>query len=96
MPDEYRGFKWSFFNVVKGNSWHGKDAQAIFWAGRHWLFLTFLGFAIAGVLAGSFWWVWKRWCMADKKQRTSLGRGVLGLWRRASSKERYELVDHMA
>jgi mannosyltransferase OCH1-like enzyme len=30
MPDEYKGFKWSFFNIVKGSSWHGKDAQTIF------------------------------------------------------------------
>jgi mannosyltransferase OCH1-like enzyme len=33
--DEYKGFKWSFFNIVKGSSWHGKDAQTIFWMGRH-------------------------------------------------------------
>ncbi|RAL67641.1 hypothetical protein DID88_008390 [Monilinia fructigena] len=34
MPDEYSKHSWSFFNVVKGNSWHGKDAQTIFLDGQ--------------------------------------------------------------
>lgn len=31
MPDEYNGFPWSFFTHNVGNSWHGADAQLIFW-----------------------------------------------------------------
>jgi mannosyltransferase OCH1-like enzyme len=95
--DEYKGYPWSFFNVVKGNSWHGKDAQTIFWAGRHWFFLTVCGFAIAGTFGLTFWWIWKKWCMCNQGKKTSPGRGsILSLFRRASSKESYELVDHMA
>jgi mannosyltransferase OCH1-like enzyme len=35
MPPEYRNNKWSIFYIVTGNSWHGKDAQTIFWLGKH-------------------------------------------------------------
>lgn len=31
FPDEYKGHSWSFFNVVKGNSWHRGDVKVIFW-----------------------------------------------------------------
>jgi hypothetical protein len=31
MPEEYNGFSWSFFTHNVGNSWHGADAQLIFW-----------------------------------------------------------------
>lgn len=31
MPDEYNGYPWSFFTHNVGNSWHGADAQLIFW-----------------------------------------------------------------
>lgn len=31
MPDEYNRFSWSFFTHHVGNSWHGADAQLIFW-----------------------------------------------------------------
>ncbi|KAG4436121.1 hypothetical protein IFR05_008400 [Cadophora sp. M221] len=94
MPEEYKGFAWSFFNISKGNSWHGKDAQTIFWMGKHWLLLTVTGFAIAGVVGALLWWVWNVWIVKGK--RTSGGRSRLGLWRRISGKERYELVDRMA
>ncbi|KAL2068345.1 hypothetical protein VTL71DRAFT_16443 [Oculimacula yallundae] len=94
MPDEYKGFTWSFFNISKGNSWHGKDAETIFWMGKHWLFLTVTGFTIAGVVGGLLWWVWNVWIVRGK--RVSGGRSRLGLWRRISGKERYELVDRMA
>jgi len=91
MPDEYKGFKWSFFNISKGSSWHGKDAQTIFWMGKHWLLLTVAGFAIAGAVGACLWWGWSMWVM-----RGGLlgGKGKRGLWRRG--KERYELVDRMA
>jgi len=92
MPDEYKGFSWSFFNITKGSSWHGKDAQTIFWMGKHWMLLTVTGFAIAGVIGAILWWAWSMWVM----RRTSGGRGRGGLWRRISGKDRYELVDRMA
>ncbi|KAJ5763427.1 hypothetical protein N7533_002108 [Penicillium manginii] len=31
MQDEYKNHPWSFFTHYTGNSWHGKDAQLIFW-----------------------------------------------------------------
>lgn len=31
MPEEYNHFSWSFFTHHVGNSWHGADAQLIFW-----------------------------------------------------------------
>lgn len=94
MPDEYKGHAWSFFNISKGSSWHGKDAQTIFWMGKHWLFLTVVGFAIAGVVGSFLWWAWSMWVM--KTGKTSSGRKRMSLWRRISGKERYELVDRMA
>lgn len=94
MPDEYKGHKWSFFTISKGSSWHGKDAQTIFWMGKHWLLLTVSGFAIAAVIGACLWWAWSIWVMRVGK--TSGGRKRFGLWRRLSGKERYELVDRMA
>lgn len=95
MPDEYKGSQWSFFNITKGSSWHGKDAQTIFWMGKHWLLLTVAGFAIAGVVGGCLWWAWAMWVM--KVGKTSGGRGRrFNIFKRVSAKERYELVDRMA
>lgn len=92
MPDEYKGFKWSFFNISKGSSWHGKDAQTIFWMGKHWMLVTVAGFAIAGVVGACLWSLWSMWVM-----RGNFGvKGKRGLWRRISGKERYELIDRMA
>jgi mannosyltransferase OCH1-like enzyme len=92
MPDEYKGFKWSFFNISKGSSWHGKDAQTIFWMGKHWMLVTVAGFAIAGVVGVCLWSLWSMWVM-----RGTFGvKGKRGLWRRISGKERYELIDRMA
>jgi len=96
MPDEYKGHAWSFFNISKGSSWHGKDAQTIFWMGKHWLLLTVVGFAIAGVVGALLWWTWSSW--VTKVGKTSAGRSNSGFtfWRRITGKERYELVDRMA
>jgi mannosyltransferase OCH1-like enzyme len=94
MPDEYKGHKWSFFNITKGSSWHGKDAQTIFWMGKHWLLLTVSGFAIAAVVGTCLWWAWSMWVMRVGK--ISGGRKKFALWRKISGKERYELVDRMA
>ena len=91
MPDEYKGSKWSFFNILKGSSWHGKDAQTIFWMGKHWLLLTVAGFAIAGVVGAYLWYAWTMWVMNVRK---TIGGGKrLRFWR---AKERYELFDRMA
>ncbi|KAI5307718.1 hypothetical protein KEM55_007600 [Ascosphaera atra] len=43
MKDEYNRHPWSFFTYHKGSSWHGKDAQLIFWMGQNWIMLTVLG-----------------------------------------------------
>ena len=94
MPDEYKGYAWSFFNISKGSSWHGKDAQTIFWMGKHWLLLTIAGFVLAGIVGGCLWWLWSMWIMSTG--RSSGGRRRFGLWRRFTGKERYELLDRMA
>jgi len=60
MQDEYNRFSWSFFTHHTGNSWHGKDARFIFWMGQHWVFLTIMGFALAGVVGICLWWTYGR------------------------------------
>lgn len=87
MPDEYTRFKWSFFNISRSSSWHGKDVQTIFWMGKHWALLTVTRFVIVGVVGTCLWWLWSMWVM----------RGVGGklkrvLWRRISGKDGYELL----
>jgi len=94
MPNEYKGNEWSFFKISKGSSWHGQDAQTIFWMGKHWLLLTVSGFAIAGVVGLGLWWAWSMWVM--NIGRTSGGKGKFSFWKRVSSRNRYELVDRMA
>ncbi|KAJ5403738.1 hypothetical protein N7509_003609 [Penicillium cosmopolitanum] len=47
MQDEYKKHPWSFFTHHVGNSWHGNDAQLIFWMGQHWMLLTFCGILLA-------------------------------------------------
>ena len=39
MQDEYNKYSWSFFTHHVGNSWHGKDAQLIFWVSHRKLLL---------------------------------------------------------
>lgn len=60
MPDEYNKHAWSFFQTYKGSSWHGKDAQLIFWMGRNWMLLTALGFMLAALVGLGVWWVYGR------------------------------------
>ncbi|KAJ5491701.1 Mannosyl phosphorylinositol ceramide synthase SUR1 [Penicillium diatomitis] len=69
MQDEYNRFSWSFFTHHKGNSWHGKDAHLIFWMGQHWMFLTFCGFVLAGVLGICLWWTYGRIMLLGSKYR---------------------------
>ncbi|KAI9832516.1 MAG: hypothetical protein M1819_004305 [Sarea resinae] len=93
MPDEYNKHAWSFFKIVRGSSWHGKDARFIFWAGRHWFFLTVCGFAIAGVVGTTLWWIVGRVFLVGGAKGYVRGpwrRPIL--WRRVSQKE-YELGD---
>ena len=75
MPDEYRGKEWSVFKIAKGSSWHGKDAQTIFWMGRHWVLLTVSGFATAGVVFAVMFWAWSRWVVRAKRRRSGSGNG---------------------
>lgn len=102
MGDEYKGHTWSFFNISKGSSWHGKDARTIFWMGQHWMFLTVAGFALAGVLGVAMWWCWNgavmRAVSGSGKKRSAHGSGSgFMFWRGWGKKEqKYELVDRMA
>ena len=52
FPDEYNNHPWSFFTHHLGNSWHRTDVKIIFWMAKHWLFVTFLGFAIGFTILG--------------------------------------------
>lgn len=95
MPDEYSKHSWSFFNITKGSSWHGKDAQTIFWMGQHWVLLTVAGFAIGFLVIGVLWWAWTRRIMGSGT--TSNGRRKTSFWRRITGgKGKYELLDRMA
>ena len=58
LPDDYRDHAWSFFNISIGNSWHGSGARTIFWMGKHWLFITMAGCAIAATIGSLLWWIW--------------------------------------
>lgn len=60
MPTEYNKSPWCFFTRHRGNSWHGKDAQLIFWMGNHWVLLTVLGFTLAGIVGYCLWRVYAK------------------------------------
>lgn len=70
MPSEYCGGEWSMFNIAEGSSWHDKDAQTIFWMGRHWVLLTISGFAVAGVVFAILWWAWNSWMLRGRGQKS--------------------------
>lgn len=74
MQDEYNRYSWSFFTHHVGNSWHGKDAQLIFWMGQHWMFLTVCGFALAAVVGFSVWWIYGRLMLYSAKYRHGYSR----------------------
>lgn len=74
MQDEYNRYTWSFFTHHVGNSWHGKDAQLIFWMGQHWLFLTVCGFTLAAVVGFSVWWIYGRLMLYSAKYRYGYSR----------------------
>ncbi|KIX10598.1 uncharacterized protein Z518_01682 [Rhinocladiella mackenziei CBS 650.93] len=104
MPDEYNKHAWSFFETYKGSSWHGKDARLIFWMGKNWMFLTALGFLLAGVVGLSIWWLYSHLLIIGARRRTAgsprigafrFGGSRVPLWRKWSGgimKQSYELV----
>lgn len=69
MPDEYKGHTWSFFEIYKGDSWHGKDAQFIFWMGKNWMLLTAAGTVIVLSIGLGVWWVYGRILLMGQKRR---------------------------
>ena len=69
MPDEYKGHTWSFFNIYKGDSWHGGDARLIFWMGKNWLLLVGVGTVVVLSLGLGMWWVWGRILLLGQKRR---------------------------
>jgi len=73
MPLEYHNNEWSLFNIATGNSWHGKDAQTIFWMGKHWMLLTVSGFAVAGVVFAILWWAWSSWMVRGRREKDAFG-----------------------
>ncbi|RKF62994.1 Mannosyl phosphorylinositol ceramide synthase CSH1 [Erysiphe neolycopersici] len=83
MPSDYQGFEQSFFNISKGNSWHGKDARTIFWMGRHWMLLTIVGFVVAIMFGGALWILWNSCIMRNGRKN------------RWKDKEQYELIGRM-
>lgn len=53
------GDSYGFFRNVQGGSWHGRDLGVILWMGRHWFFVTILGFIIGFSVTGALWMVFK-------------------------------------
>lgn len=68
MPDEYKLHSWSFFDIYSGSSWHGKDAQLIFWMGKNWLLLTAAGTTIVLTIGLCLWWVYGRILLFGKQR----------------------------
>jgi len=98
MPGEYNQHAWSFFKHYRGSSWHGKDAQLIFWMGQHWMLLTAMGFLTAGVVGICVWWVYSRVLRLGSHRRhhspASTFRFIPPLFRRSSSqKPSYQLLE---
>lgn len=69
MPDEYSSHTWSFFREYTGNSWHGKDAQFIFWMGKNWMLLTVAGTVIVLSAGLAAWWIYGRLLLMGQKRR---------------------------
>jgi hypothetical protein len=62
--------------------------------GQHWLFLTVLGFSVAGVVFLALWWAYGRLILSGGPKGQSLRR-KLPFFRR-SSKSDYELLARQA
>lgn len=92
FPDEYNNHPWSFFVHHRGNSWHGKDVQLIFWMNRHWLVLTVAGFIVGFSAIFGIWWIYGRVVLTHRyRSRSSAPSGSpvslllrpgASLWRR--------------
>jgi mannosyltransferase OCH1-like enzyme len=82
MPPEYKGNEWSIFRIAEGSSWHGGDAKAIFWMGKHWLLLVVAGFAVAGVVFAAMWWCWSS---CGKVGTVKVGGGGVPGWGRVKA-----------
>lgn len=96
MPDEYNKHAWSFFDVTKGNSWHGKDAHTIFWMGKHWMLVTVGGFVLAGIF-GSVCWLLLTAFRSCRRSYAGNKKFRPKFWRRSSSqKADYELLARIA
>ena len=104
MPGEYSKHAWSFFNIYKGDSWHGGDAKFIFWMGDHWMFLTATGFCLAGVIGLFGWWAYGRMLLVGSRlkygpsgnsspQLAAKKKARVSLWKRWAGKQEYELVE---
>lgn len=78
MPDEYHGNSWSFFDTYKGDSWHGKDAQLIFWMGKNWMVLTLVGTIVVLGVGLGLWWVYGRILLLGQKRRGYVSLGGVG------------------
>ncbi|KAF3924967.1 hypothetical protein AA313_de0200302 [Arthrobotrys entomopaga] len=57
MLPEQQQHEWSFFRVYHGSSWHTSDAQTIFWMRQHVPHLVIGGFALAGLIGYTVYWV---------------------------------------
>lgn len=101
MPEQYSKDAESFFNIVKGDSWHQEDADLMFWMKRHWIALVILGASLVGILGYGLFRTMSR----DRRSTTrsgpqdGIGMKRLGKWWRGSSETdrgRYQEVSHIA
>ena len=99
MPDEYTNHIWSFFTKYKGDSWHGGDAQFIFWVGSHWMLITAMGFGLAAFIGVLGWYLYLGYCSSTGIRRRSrphwisrIGR-ALNFWMIGNGMQAYELVE---
>jgi inositol phosphorylceramide mannosyltransferase catalytic subunit len=94
FPDEYSKHSWSFFKIYKGSSWHRSDVRVIMWMARHWLFLTVLGFMIAGVVFSTMWWLYGRLFMSQgPRGHQSFKRRFFGRKFDSAKDAAYELLN---
>ncbi|KAJ4367170.1 CSG1/SUR1-like protein [Neocucurbitaria cava] len=94
FPDEYNNHPWSFFTHHLGNSWHRTDVKVIFWLGRHWLLVTFIGFAVGFTILGLIYKVFflNKRAPGSPKLRFAFASPRMPFYRRISQKS-FELDD---
>ncbi|KIW09136.1 uncharacterized protein PV09_00073 [Verruconis gallopava] len=91
FPDEYNKNSWSFFSHHLGNSWHRADVKLILWMAQHWVFLTVLGFILAGVFFFGVWWLYGRF-ISSPASRVRTRR--IWFWRRRGGSGTVKIGDH--